>query len=252
MSFFRRLVRPSAAPLREERRRVALPPEEMPVDVLLRFHPRARRIKLQIDPMRGMPVLTLPPGAAEADGLAFLTRNAGWVRRALGDLPESLAFADGAVFPLLGRDTRIVHDASARAGVREAVNGGESIVIVSGGADHLPRRLTDHLKRRARAAIRPLALEKAAAVGRQPGRITIRDQRTRWGSCSASGDLSFSWRLILTPPEILDYVVAHEVAHLVHHDHSKDFWAVVATLHPDPAAARAWLGRHGARLHRIG
>ncbi len=119
-------------------------------------------------------------------------------------------------------------------------------------AEHLARRLTDHLKAEARAAIKPAARALAARIDRTPGRITIRDQRTRWGSCTAAGGLNFSWRLILCPPEILEYVVAHEVAHLRHMDHSPAFWHTLATLVPNPERSRAWLRAHGERLHRIG
>lgn len=246
MGFFRSIVkRPPEGP-RETQVRVDL--HGRPVDIMLRRHPRARRIKLTVDATQGMPVLTVPPGVAQAEALRFLDRNAGWTLKALDGLPDKVDFVPDGIVPYRGEDHRIVHMPEARGVVRAK----EGALVVTGGAEHLSRRLTDFLKKRARAEIRPLALERAAALGRRPGRISIRDQRTRWGSCAANGDLSFSWRLILAPPPILDYVVSHEVAHLVHMDHSPAFWRTVASVYPEYRTARDWLGSEGARLHRIG
>lgn len=228
--------------------RLTVPFAQGEMEVVLRRHPRARRIKLQIDTVTCLPVLTLPPGVSDVEGLDFLSRNSGWAKRRIDGLPERLVFAPDVIFPFQGRDCRIDHNPTARGGVRLVSDG----LIVSGGAEHVSRRVTDYCKAQARATIRPLALDYAARLDRKPGRIIIRDQRTRWGSCSGKGDLSFSWRLILAPPDILDYVTAHEVSHLVHMNHSAAFWRTVATLFPDYRRARDWLGIHGARLHRIG
>ncbi|WP_420419230.1 M48 family metallopeptidase [Pacificispira sp.] len=246
MGFFRNFASRAPEGPRETERTVDLNGRR--VDIVLRRHPRARRIKLTVDASQGRPVLTLPPGVPEREALRFLDRNAGWTLKALDRLPDRLDFAPDGIVPYRGEDHRIVHNPDARGLVRAE----DGALIVTGGAEHLSRRLTDFLKKQARAEIRPLALERAAALGRKPGRISIRDQRTRWGSCAANGDLSFSWRLILAPPEILDYVVSHEVAHLVHMDHSPAFWRAVASVYPEYRAARDWLGTEGARLHRIG
>lgn len=218
------------------------------VSVVLRRHPRARRLKLTIDPTRGYPVLTLPPGVSEREALGFLDRNAGWALNALNNLPSPVEIAPDGVIPFRGVDHRINHRSDARRGV--FVDG--DAINVSGPAEHLPRRVTDFLKREAKTTIKPLARDMAKRLSRKPGRVSVRDQRTRWGSCAANGDLSFSFRLILAPPHILDYVVAHEVSHLVHMDHSQAFWRTVETLYPDWRAARDWLSTHGSRLHRIG
>lgn len=209
---------------------------------------RARRLSLKVDHHEDAVVITLPHGVAEAAGLAFLEKNRGWLESHVDAMPERIAFADGVEIPLRGEAHRIVHCPEARNGVWLD----DGIINVSGAIEHLPRRLCDFLKKEARRDITPLVREKAAAVSRVPSRISIRDQRTRWGSCSASGDLSFNWRLILAPPGIMDYLVAHEVAHMVELNHSSRFWAVVAQLTPEPKAARAWLRRNGHALHRIG
>lgn len=236
---------------REEMRLIDLAGRETPV--ILRRHDRARRISLRIDGRRDAAVLTLPPRAAERDALAFLMQHREWVLDQLDALPPRVDFADGATVPLLGRDRTIRHDPTSRGRGGVYLDGpAEALLVVAGEAAHLPRRVTDFLKREARAAIKPLARQKADQLGLTMGRVVLRDQRSRWGSCTASGDLNFSWRLIYCPPEILDYVVAHEVAHLRHMDHSPAFWATVAEIAPHPKKSRAWLREHGARLHRIG
>jgi len=159
-----------------------------------------------------------------------------------------VAFAAGAVIPLAGVPHRIRHDSGARGAVRR--DGTE--LFVSGRPEHLARRLSDWLKGEARRVIAPLAREKAARIGCKPSGITIRDTRSRWGSCSARGGLSFSWRLVLAPEWVLDYVVAHEAAHLAHLNHGDDFWRTVAELTVAMDDARDWLGQHGTMLHRYG
>jgi hypothetical protein len=254
MNFFRTLTQSRLKPSRRKstpaptETRMTVPLNDRDTEVVLRRHPRARRLKLQIDGKSGLPVLTLPPGVSEAEGLAFLNRNAGWTQKRIETLPDKVDFAPGVIIPFRGQDLSIDHRPDARGAV--TLQGDR--LIVSGGAEHLSRRVTDFFKKEAKAAIKPLAGQFAAQVDRKPSRITIRDQRTRWGSCASNGDLSFSWRLILAPPHILDYVVAHEVAHLVHMNHSQAFWNTVALIYPDHDSARDWLGTHGTRLHRIG
>jgi len=128
----------------------------------------------------------------------------------------------------------------------------EGTICVSGRAEHLARRVRDWLKREARAVLTDEALAKAARLGHAVKRIGVRDTRSLWGSCAASGAISFCWRLILAPDFVRDYVVAHEVAHLVEKNHGLRFWRLVATLTDEMAAARAWLKRHGEALHRLG
>ena len=123
---------------------------------------------------------------------------------------------------------------------------------MSGRAEHLPRRVRDYLKAEAKQELSVRSHDKAAAIGQRVTRVTLRDTKSRWGSCSHQGALSYSWRLILAPESVLDYVAAHEVAHLVHMDHSPSFWRLVADLHPDPDSARAWLKRDGSALWRYG
>ncbi|MBT7944473.1 MAG: M48 family metallopeptidase, partial [Alphaproteobacteria bacterium] len=135
---------------------------------------------------------------------------------------------------------------------RGVVRLGFGEILVAGGQEHLARRVRDWFKGEARDRIRPLVRDKALVLGRTPGRITVRDTKSRWGSCSHDGNLSFCWRLVMAPATVLDYVVAHEVAHLVEHNHGPDFWRLVGTLTGDMDGGRDWLKRNGERLHRIG
>jgi predicted metal-dependent hydrolase len=218
------------------------------VPVELRRHPRARRITLRLNPEGDGVRLVLPQRTSVREAIAFAERNGGWILKHLAKVPPRIVFAEGAVIPLLGESHVVAHEPAARCGVRRE-NG---VIRVSGLAEHLPRRVGDFLKREARAEIGARARDKAARIDRRPGRISLRDTRSRWGSCNARGDLSFSWRLILAPEPVLDYVVAHEVAHLVHLDHSPRFWKLTASLTADMGGAKAWLGRHSAELWRYG
>ncbi len=228
--------------------RVRLSPPDQDLEVVLRINPRARRVLLRFDPAAGGAVLVCPTPGARRRALAFAKRNAAWVRRRLAAQPEAIPFADGVTIPLLGRPCLIRHDPAGRGGVSRVA--GE--IRVSGRAEHLARRLGDWLRREARREFATRADAMARRLGIDYSRITVRDPRTRWGSCSSRGALSFSWRLILAPEWVLDYVVAHEVAHLREANHGPEFWALVAGLHDDVAGARAWLKAHGSRLHRHG
>ena len=222
------------------------------VPVELRRHPRARRISLRISKDGDGIVLVLPQRTPIREALDFAENNGSWVLSRLEAAPPRVPFAPGAVIPLLGVDHRIEHDPAARRGVWRGVRQGEAIIRVSGAPEFLPRRLGDFLKREARREIAGRAREKAARVERRIGRISLRDTRSRWGSCSSNGDMNFSWRLILTPEVVLDYVVAHEVAHLVELNHSRRFWRLADSLSSDMAAAKTWLNREGGQVHRYG
>lgn len=219
---------------------------EVPLE--LSRHPRARRITLRLNATGDGVRLVLPRRTPVVEALAFAERNAGWILKHLDRVPARIPFVHGAVIPLLGEEHVIAHDTAARCGVsREG-----RVIRVSGLAEHLPRRVEDFLKREARAVIGARAREKAALVDRRVVRLSLRDTRSRWGSCNSEGNLSFSWRLILAPEHVLDYVVAHEVAHLVHLNHSQRFWKLTGRLSQNMPAAKAWMERNGVQLWRYG
>jgi hypothetical protein len=209
---------------------------------------RARRVSLRIDPSRGTVVVTLPPRASAAVGLALLQSEAAWVAERLARLPQAVAFTDGARLPLDGVEHRIRHRPAGIGGAW--LEAGE--IVVGGEACFLARRLADFLRAEARRRLAPLAAELAMKAGVRVLRLTVKDTRSRWGSCTASGRLAFSWRLLMAPPFVQRYVVAHEVAHLRHLNHGPRFWALVAELTPDCEGAKAWLAAHGPRLLRVG
>ena len=218
------------------------------VPLIVRRHPRARRIILRVNTAGEGAVVTIPAHVDPADGLEMALRQSAWLGQRLDNMGARTAFADGVRVPYLGQDYTVRHVPAARGTVW--IEGEE--IHVAGDARHLTRRLGDWMKKQARAEITPLAHDKAARLNRSPSRITIRDTRTRWGSCSFKGCLSFSWRLVMAPLAVLDYVVAHEVAHLEHMNHGPEFWLAVDTLTTDARAGRDWLNDKGSALHRIG
>jgi predicted metal-dependent hydrolase len=237
----------SAALLADAARRVAA--LDLGVPVAIRVNPRARRLMLRVDAAARRVELVLPNGVAAAHGLKFLDAQRGWIAARLAALPAAVPFADGAVVPILGVPHAIRRELNAAA-PPVAIADGE--IRVRGDPAHLPRRVRDHLARLAARELTARARAFAARLDRTVARVTVRDTKSRWGSCSAAGVLSFSWRLVLTPEPVIDYVVAHEVAHLVEMNHGPRFWRLVRTLVPDAAAPRAWLKRHRDRLFSYG
>lgn len=208
---------------------------------------RARRVSLRIDPREGHIVVTLPPRIARNAGMALLMNHAAWVMARLAALPGAIPFADGALVPLHGVPHRIRHDASA--GVVRAEAG---ILLVGGAAEFLARRVADFYRAEARRALSALVLQKAEQAALRPRRVSVKDTSSRWGSCAADRSLAFSWRLVMAPPFVQDYVAAHEVAHLRHMNHGPRFWALVGQLTPHTATAMAWLKHEGPGLLRVG
>jgi predicted metal-dependent hydrolase len=216
------------------------------VALSLRASRRAKRIILRIDPV-GTVTLVVPRRTTRDEAVAFARSKAEWLNDRLAALPKPVPFREGAELPLLGRTHRIRHDPFAH-GVRL----GRGEIVVAGETGYLPRRVSDFLRREARRECAERARRFARRLGLCVGRVSVRDPKSRWGSCSHKGHLSFSWRLILAPEWVLDYVIAHEVAHLVEMNHGPRFWRLVERLYPDSVRPRDWLRRHGTRLHRYG
>ncbi|MBV9784275.1 MAG: M48 family metallopeptidase [Acidisphaera sp.] len=219
-----------------------------PAKVEWRRSARARRVSLRIDPRGGAVVVTLPPRTGRGAGMALLMTHADWVTDRLAALPGHIPFADGAIVPLDGVDHRVRHVPGARGGAW--VHSGE--ILVAGAPEFLSRRLTDFLRREARRRFARLTQEKAELAGLRPKRVSVKDTRSRWGSCASDGSIAFSWRLLMAPPFVQDYVAAHEVAHLRHMNHGPHFWALVAELTPHTRRGVAWLRAEASRLLRIG
>jgi predicted metal-dependent hydrolase len=209
---------------------------------------RARRISLRIDSRSGRVVVTLPTRTPRAAGQALLARHADWIRTRLAALPEPVPLVPDALIPIHGIPRRLRHDPTRGASTRL----GPAELAIGGDPAFLARRTLDFLRAEARRHLGALALRLAAQVGLAPSRVTVRDTRTRWGSCTQTRALMFSWRLILAPAFVQHYVVAHEVAHLRHFDHGAQFWSLVDRLTPHRQSATDWLGRNASLLMRIG
>lgn len=221
--------------------------------VRLRRHRQARRYTLRIQAASREVVLTIPPRGTLREARDFAQKHGAWIAARLDRLPRAAPFAEGVVVPLRGLPHRIVHRRLMRGTVwTEADAAGEHLLCVAGAAPHIDRRIADFLRREARRDLDIASRRFAQELGVAIKRVAVRDQASRWGSCSTTGVLSFSWRLILTPPFVLDYLAAHEVAHLVEMNHSPRFWGLVQRLCPDHERAKAWLDVHGADLHRYG
>ena len=217
--------------------------------VTIRVSPRARRLSLRVDAASRGVELVLPRRFSAETAIAFVERHRGWIAARVAAMPPPLRLADGAVVPLFGmphRIRRITEPAAAPVTIAD----GE--IRVRGDPAHLPRRVIDHLKALARRDFGARSRALAARLGKSVARVGVRDPKSRWGSCSSKGALSFSWRLVFAPEPVVQYVVAHEVAHLVEMNHSARFWKVVASLVPDSAGPRAWLRRHRAELMSYG
>ena len=244
--------------------RALLKRSDSPPDTITVFHAQsaypvrlarnrqARRYTLRINSATREVLLTLPPRGNLRDAQAFAEKHGAWIAARLEHMPEPVAFSDGNIVPLRGEPHCIVHRRDMRGTVWVEVADGRRLLCVAGEAPHLARRLRDFLRREAQRDLAAASARAAEALGVGVARIAIRDQVSRWGSCSASGVLSFSWRLVLAPGHVLDYLACHEAAHLVEMNHSRRFWRLVERICPDYAAAKRWLDAHGAELHRYG
>lgn len=213
------------------------------IEVNIRRHARARRMILRLSRTDGSVHLTIPRGVSEREALAFAEEKRGWLEQHLSARAEDLRIAPGLVLPVGGTAVRLAQGAGR--------------LRFEAGTLHLPAdpdragaAVQAWLKAQARAALAATSDRYAARLGRGYTRLTLRDPRSRWGSCSSQGALMYSWRLILAPPDVLDYVAAHEVAHLREMNHSRAFWDIVERLYGDPRPARTWLREKGLDLHR--
>ncbi|TNE35389.1 MAG: M48 family peptidase [Alphaproteobacteria bacterium] len=217
------------------------------IPVEIRRSARARRMKLRVEPESRVLVI-LPVKAKETAAFSFLRQEMDWIAARLGEIDPPVPFRDGAMVPFMGKAHRITHAPELR-GLVWAEDG---LIFVTGRGEHLPRRVGDWFRKSAKAEIAPRARHYADMAGLDFTGITLRDQKSRWGSCSSTGRLNFSWRLILMPEIVLDYIVAHEVAHLRHMNHSPAFWSLTEELHGNVTEARKWLKKNGKDLHRYG
>ena len=239
--------------------------------VTLRFNARAKRIILRLDKHGEGIVLTVPSGTSHSKAMEFAASQGAWIWQQLAKQPDHIELIVGATIPVRGIPHRIATHHGRRTPVwcempkvntdegnmdesdaDECLVDGTAVLFVSGDEQHHPRRIKDWLKKQARADLTHAAFSYADKMDGKITRISIRDTSSRWGSCSSNGSLSFSWRLIFAPEFVLDYVAAHEVAHLLEMNHSAQFWRLVEDHCPTTKAAKSWLKANGRSLHRYG
>jgi len=212
----------------------------------VRLNPRARRLIVKVHPTTGEVIVIAPSKRALDRAIEFACGQMDWIARQLRKVPSRVVMTPGARIPFRGEE----HTIARGEGGPVCVDAEKCVITVSGRLEHAPRRLIDFLKRHAKRELEARAFEFAARIAARPARITVRDTASRWGSCSSARSLSFSWRLIMAPPFVLDYVVAHEVAHLKEMNHGSAFWRLVRGLAGDVRRPQAWLRQHGSALHR--
>jgi len=216
------------------------------LEIVIKKHRTSRRMILRYQPKKNCISLTLPRSASIKHGLNFVAEKIEWIAHQIAKIFDKNVFADNKVFSILGEEITIKYVGGR--GVDDYVDG---TLKIHGAEEFLERRVRVWLHKKCKMEIENYAREFCKALGVKHGKITLRDTSSRWGSCSANGNLSFSWRLIFAPREVLEYVVAHEVSHIKEHNHSPAFWAVVREICPNWKKSRDWLKQHGKTLHKF-
>jgi predicted metal-dependent hydrolase len=219
-------------------------PGDPPIPLILRRSAQAKRISLRISQLDGRVTLTMPKRLAAEQAMDFARSKESWIRKHLAARGADVVVGVGSTLPLGGT----LHTVHAATGRRVEITADR--IFVPGPPERVGRRLGAHLSEMARDRLAGASDDYAARLGRSYARISLRDTRSRWGSCTSDGGLMYSWRLVMAPPDVLDYVAAHEVAHLAQMNHSPAFWAEVTRIHGEYAAPRNWLRTHGSALHR--
>jgi predicted metal-dependent hydrolase len=217
----------------------------------IREHDRATRMTLRIEPGGRALKMSVPVGITEQDIDRFLHRHHGWLVTKLSKLPKPAALIEGAEIPIGGTPHRIERTGKVRGITEARAIDGEAVLFVGGAPEHLGRRVADYLKKQARQSLEPAVARHTHMLGKAATGLKVRDTRSRWGSCTSDGRLSFSWRIAMAPEFVLDYLAAHEVAHLEEMNHGPAFWALCRRLCPETDRAKAWLKAHGSALHAV-
>lgn len=229
-----------------------LPPDALGVPARLSVNPRARRLSIRIDGRAGEAVVVAPSERGLSQAVAFARTKADWMRQRLAERPNGTPLEPGATIPLFGRDTRLA--ATGGAGAARLTEDADGPLIVSGGeGEAFARRVENLFKRVARETLQARTDVHLRTLGLRPVKMSIADPKSRWGSCSPHNrSIRYSWRVVMAPHAVIDYLAAHEVAHLVHGDHSPAYWSVVQRLVGDHRPHRKWLRENGPALHAVG
>ena len=212
--------------------------------VLVKPVSRARNLTLRYNLKKSCFVVSGPKRASRKSLVEFVTAHHAWMTQQMRSVPQAPSIIEDGVIMIEGIQRRIIHQEAA--GVHVSLT--EDSLMVACRTERLSRAIRRFIIQHAEKLISELAHEKAAQIGKRITKITLRDTSSRWGSCAHDGSLSFSWRLIMAPFDVIDYVVAHEVAHLQHFDHSQDFWALCRELSESYTIGKHWLKINGAHL----
>lgn len=215
--------------------------------ITIRKHRRSRRMIVRYQPLQKSVSLTLPHAVSIKQGLHFVSEKREWILKQFENYSGQTLFADGQIIPILGKEILLKH-----VGGRGSVSEGENILYIHGDAEFIARRMRGYLAQKAKAEIVLLAKDFSEKLNVKIKKISLRDTSSHWGSCSYGGNLSFSWRLIFAPYEVLRYVVAHEVCHIKEHNHSAEFWDLVEAIYPEYKTAKNWLKTNGNLLYKYG
>lgn len=217
----------------------------------LKISPRARRMALRLDSHARVVQLVVPKRANLDRAFDFARHNQDWIENHIGGLPKQVQFRDGSILPLFGKDIRInIHYKKELKETRIVLK--KKVLSVYTNKRDPSARIRRFLWNLAQERLERIATRKAARIGKTIASVKVRDTKTRWGSCSEDRNLSFCWRLIFAPPAAMDYVIAHEVAHLRHMDHGPAFWALTRKLSRNYEAGYQWMQAHGHELMRFG
>jgi predicted metal-dependent hydrolase len=247
LALFRAPTKPKPAPVEERQHCVA--GRTLPLRIV--ENERARRLTLRIDAGGQGLRITVPPGLRRGEVEKFLDRHRGWLEQRLAKVPERPQVRPGIKIPIRGVPHFIVHEPGRRGIVTLSNDESGPVLIVYGDRLHLPRRIADFLKREAKREIEALVLKHTATLGKRAKAIRFKDTSSRWGSCTSEGNLSFSWRIMMAPGPVINYLVAHEVAHLKEMNHGPKFWKLCKELCPDTDRCKVWLKRNGGALQAI-
>lgn len=244
LSFFRQL--------QKRNRDFEITVDGNPISVFVKENDRARRLIMRLAPGGAAVKVTVPSHVGDEEIETFVEKNRAWIATRIGRLPDRVKLAPGSNILFRGVEHRIEATGNLRGIVETAVNGsGQPVIRVPGEAEAIGKKLLVWLKREARKDLDQAVMRHCEKIAVRPKRLRITDTTSRWGSCSTTRTLSFSWRIIMAPPEILDYLAAHEVAHLVEMNHSARFWNLTRKLCPGTDTHKNWLRVNGSKLHAI-
>ena len=220
--------------------------------VQVKRSPKAKRYTLRIRAASQDLILSIPERGSIRAATEFARRHSAWIHERMTKLPKNTPFLEGSVVPFKGVEHIILKADCVRGATKSVCIDGAWYLVVHGDTAHISRRITDFLRKEARADLVAAVQRHTSFLGVAARRVTLKDTTSRWGSCSSTGALNFSWRLVMAPPFVLEYLAAHEVAHLKHLDHSTAFWDLTRQLDPNMDNAEAWLKKFGHILHRYG